>query len=188
MVILIALGFQGCGSSADSNNNNNDPSLTSSTETTTAAETDTKTATETKTSQASLSGTYSFITKSIPFTCTDGGEGSIEKIARNFTVTVTGNEIKITSTKSKGTTKAAGSGINITAVSGYSGLVEKSRAFSATQTASGSHSTYGKLTFSYSIVGKLTSSGWSGTYKYSMLLNEQLLTCNYKTTFSGEKQ
>jgi hypothetical protein len=133
-------------------------------------------------------GTYAFITKDISYTCTDGGSGSVPSLSKNVELAISGNQLNITAALGdSSSSQAEAAGISMKA-SGYSGLFKKDGSFSATQTGSGTSDQQGAMVISYHLEGFFTSAGWNGDYSYTILFSDYSVSCDYKTSFSGEKQ
>jgi hypothetical protein len=135
------------------------------------------------------SGLYSFTTSDLATTCSDGTGGTNPKFAMNVSVTLTGNQIKITAPDGDQTSqeKVESAGFKINA-SGYSGILNKDNTFVATQTGSGSSDQFGALVATYALDGKFKAEKWSGSFKYNIVFTEKNASCEYKATFEGTRQ
>jgi len=129
-----------------------------------------------------VAGLYSFKTGSISVSCTDGSSDTLSAIAFNITVTQTDNKISFQS--DAGDTP----GITITETSGTSGNIETDASFIVTQTSTATvDGIAGNITLNYNLSGAFSTSGHSGTYKYSAYFQSYYITCTYTTSFSGSK-
>jgi len=131
-----------------------------------------------------VAGNYSFNTKDVSYSCTDGSSGTNTPIALNFTVSQTDNTLTLTQTGSTGTIP----GFTVTSITAAAGNVQKNAQFIINQSATATSTLIpGTLSVTYNTTGTFTTTGWSGTYKYSLYSAAYNATCNFTTTFTGDK-
>ena len=129
-----------------------------------------------------VAGKYSFSTSTIKMTCTDGGVGSVPAVSFNVDVSQTGNELNLSGGSS------AVPGATVVEQGDWFGLIGKTGSFTLNRALIVDYDALvGLSDLTYTVSGQFTKTGWAGNYEISAYMRNYLVTCNYKTTFTGEK-
>lgn len=127
-------------------------------------------------------GRYSFNTTAISVSCSDGYLSSNPAFSHNFDITQDVNVITLIDENAGDVVP----GVTILEVSDFSGNVQKDATFIANQSITAEVvDIVGAVHFAYGLSGKFTNFGWSGAFEYTATTS--LVSCDYRTTYAGDK-
>jgi hypothetical protein len=134
---------------------------------------------------ADVSGDYSIITSAISAKCSDGSTGTSSALAMTGKIIHDGQKVQFTNDNAGDSTP----GITIIETDDLDGVIEDSGKFVMTSTATIQiDGVSGNNTASYHLSGYFNDSGWSGDYVYTVYFQSVNASCEYSTTFSGNKE
>jgi len=130
-------------------------------------------------------GKYAVATDRISMSCSDGAKDSNVPLSFNIYVIQADNEITLSSTNKDESPDEFATVIQRATVEG---LISKT----------GSFSLFGHAIIDMKVIpglqdvfyyynGQFTLDGWSGSYKWEVYFRDYIITCEYTTTFSGDK-
>lgn len=129
-----------------------------------------------------VAGTYSFSTDDIPGKCSDGSSANDIPIVKNFVVSQTANAI---------TLQGSGQdvpGWTILEQTNLVGNVEHNGSFAASKLLEATvDGLSGIVRISYYLTGEFSPTGWAGDLKYTLTVSSLAGSCDYSTTFTGDK-
>lgn len=128
-----------------------------------------------------VAGDYSLTTGTVNYTCSDNSSGSIPASSSGTTIS---QSLSTLSAPPAGPIP----GFTILDDPGLTGNVAMDRSFVMQKSMRVYFIALStNATVSYNLNGAFTSNGWSGTYTYTVMLDNPLESCTYVTTFTGSR-
>ena len=128
-----------------------------------------------------VAGRYSFNTSNFSVSCSDGSTGTNPPVALNIRVSQTENSLLLENLS----IGPGVPGITIISANNAQGNIQKDSSFIINQIIIADINGIGRTTLNYSWTGNFSSSGWSGTYRYSSTFG--LDSCTFISTFTGDR-
>ena len=130
-----------------------------------------------------VAGEYSFKTSTFSVACSDGSSGPSDSLSMTLDIAQKGYQLKLASYN------PLPSNITISQENELSGTVDYDGNFILSRSIVAAITGYsGNFTVTYTVKGTFSTSGWSGTYQFTMYNDVDKASCTATATFTGNLQ